>query len=187
MTTLRSSSKWPPVKTQRIISSSIHVCSDLVNSIALCPHCQTVKPLYIEAAKQLRDDPDGVYMLGEVNTMFHEKLGKHFNIKGLPTLLIFSPTRDYIPVVFNKNRTTFDIVTEIELVSGLISKELAKYEDFAFRLARRDENILLGIFKNNKHPLYTEMKNLKEDFNYVRMYYSFNFDDFVSKLNLKYF
>jgi hypothetical protein len=142
--------------------------------------------MFIEAATQLKDDPDGVYMLGEVNTMFHEKLGKHFQVRGLPTLLIFSPAKDYIPVTFQKNRTTFDIVTEIELASGLISRELTKYEDFEYRMARRDENIILGIFKNKKHPLFAEMKALKEDFDFVRIYYTFSYDEFTKKLNLPY-
>jgi hypothetical protein len=150
----------------------------------MCPHCQQIKPIYIEAAKMLQDDPDGTYMLAEVNTMSQEKLGKHFQIRGLPTILIFSPLNDYVPTTFNKNRTTFDLITEIELASGLITRELAKYEDFAFRQSRRNENILLGVFNNDKHPLYAEMLALKEEFKYVRMYYSFNIKDFHSKLGL---
>ena len=152
----------------------------------MCPHCQQIKPLYIEAANILKDDPDGTYMLGEVNTMSQEKLGKHFQIRGLPTILIFSPVNDYVPTTFNKNRTTFDLVTEIELASGLITRELSKYADFEFRQSRRNENILLGVFNNDKHPLYAEMQALKEDFKYVRMYYSFNLPEFHSKLHLPY-
>ena len=150
----------------------------------MCPHCLSLKPLYVEAAKQLKDDPDGLYLLGEINTMAHEKLGKHFQIRGLPTLLIFSPVNDYIPTVFDKNRTVFDMVTELELAAGLISKELPKYADFEYRYAGRDENILLGIFKDQNHPLYKEMQDQKDEFKFVRMYYTFNLDEFRQKLNL---
>jgi len=152
----------------------------------MCQHCQTLKPLYIEAAKQLKDDPDGLYILGEVNTMFHERLGKHFQIRGLPTILIFSPANDYIPVTYNKNRTVFDLVTEIELVSGLINKELPNFREFEFRLARRDENMLLGVFKDRNDPLFKEMQELKGEFKFVRMYYTFNIDEFKQSLKISY-
>ncbi len=150
----------------------------------LCPHCQTLKPIYIEAAKQLQNDPDGLYILGEVNTMIQEKLGKHFQIRGLPTIFVFSPLNDYNPVQYNKNRTVFDLVTEIELASGLITKELPTYADFEHRLAMRDENMLLGVFKDNKNQLFSEMQAIKEDFKFVRMYYTFNLEEYRQKLNL---
>lgn len=154
--------------------------------VAMCPHCVQLKPLYIEAANQLQNDPDGVYILGEVNTMFHERLGKHFQIRGLPTILIFSPLNDYLPVMYNKNRTVFDLITEIELASGMISKELPKYGDFEHRRTMRDENMLLGIFKDRSHPLFAEMQGLKEEFKFVRTYYTFNLDEFRSSLKLPY-
>jgi len=152
----------------------------------MCQHCQQFKLTYIDAAKQLLNDPDGTYLLGEVNTLFHERLGKHFQIRGLPTVLIFSPVNDYTPTTFNKNRTVFDLITEIELASGLISKELPKYEDLEYRLERRDEDIILGVFKNKDHPLYKEMEQQKEEFKFVRMYYTFNFDEFKAKLKIPY-
>jgi hypothetical protein len=150
----------------------------------MCQHCQSFKPIYVEAAKQLQNDPDGIYLLGDVNTLFHEKLGKHFQIRGLPTVMAFSPVNDYNPTTFNKNRTVFDLITYIELASGLISKELPKYEDLSYRLERRDEDILLGIFKNKNHPLFKEMNDQKEEFNFVRMYYTFNIDEFKAKLQI---
>lgn len=151
----------------------------------MCPHCQEMKPIYIEAAKQLSSDPDGSYILGEVNTMIHERLGKHFQIKGLPTILIFSPLFDHNPMMFNKNRTVFDIVTEIELLSGLITVELKHYGDFLDRFSKRTENILLGIFKDETSNLYEEMKAVKNDFTYLRIYYSFNIDEFKTMLGIR--
>ena len=151
----------------------------------MCPHCQDFKPIYVEVAKQLQDDPDGSYILGEVNTMVQERLGKHFQIRGLPTVLIFSPNNEYNPVTFNKNRTVFDLVTEIELVSGLMSRELKDYKELTERISRRNENILVGIFKDDKLPLYTEMQNLKNDFNFVRIYYSFNIEDFRKAMGIQ--
>ena len=165
------------------ISNSIHVTL-FDHLVAMCQHCQQFKPTYIEAAKRLQDDPDGTYLLGDVNTLFHERLGKHFQIRGLPTVLIFSPVNDYMPTTFSKNRTVFDLITEIELASGLISKELPKYEDLTYRLGRRDEDILVGVFKNKDHPLYKEMQDQKEEFNFVRTYYTFNFDEFKAKLQI---
>jgi len=150
----------------------------------MCAHCQTLKPLYIEANNQLKNDPDGVYLLSEVNTMFHERLGKHFNIKGIPTIYVFSPVNDYMPIIYSKNRTVFDLVTEIELASGLISKELNNYAEFEHRYNMRDEDFILGIFKDRKAPLFEEMEEIKKDFNYVRMYYTFNVEEFKQKLNL---
>lgn len=152
----------------------------------MCPHCQDFKPIYVEAAKQLQDDPDGIYILGEVNTMVQERLGKHFQIRGLPTVLIFSPINEYNPVTFNKNRTVFDLITEVELVSGLMTRELKDHNEFAQRFSRRNENILLGIFKDDKHPLYKEMEELKKEFNFVRMYYSFNLEDYRKAMGLQY-
>ena len=150
----------------------------------MCQHCQKMKPLYIEAAKQLKDDPDGTYIFADVNTMVQERLGKHFQISGLPTIMIFSPLNDYMPVIYSKNRTTFDMVTEIELASGLSNRELAKFSDLEYRLARRDENIIMGVFKDKQDPLFAEMQKLKEEFQFVRMYYTFNHAEFSSKLNL---
>lgn len=145
-----------------------------------------MKPIFIEAAKQLQNDADGTYILGEVNTMIHERLSKHFLIKGLPTILIFSPMFEYSPIMFNKNRTVFDLVTEIELASGLITRELKQHSELLERISKRNENILLGIFKNDNNPLYNEMKTLKGDFSFLRMYYTFNHEEFKKNFGLQY-
>ena len=150
----------------------------------MCPHCQTLRPLYIEAAKQLQNDPDGLYILGEVNTMINERLGKHFQIRGLPTIFTFSPLNDYMPVTYARNKTVFDLVTEIELASGLSNKELKTYADFEYRLGMRNENMMVGVFKDNKNKLFTEMQEIKEEFKFIRMYYTFNMEEFRQKLKL---
>ncbi len=150
----------------------------------MCQHCQKLKPIYIEAAKMVQDDPDGTYMFADVNTLSQEKLGKHFEIKGLPTIMIFSPVNDYMPTTYNGNRTVFSLVTEIELASGLSNRELATFSDLEYRLARRDENIILGVFKDRKDPLFAQMQALKEEFQFVRMYYTFNFEEFRGKLKI---
>jgi len=151
----------------------------------MCQHCQDLKPIYIEAAQQMKNDPDGVYIFGEANVVSQEELGKHFNVRSLPTIITFSPNNDYLPIVYSGPRTVLDIITGVETASGLTLRELPNYEEFQKRLELRDENMLLGLFKDDKSSLFEEMGKLKQDLKFVRMYYSFNIDDFKKNLKLR--
>jgi protein disulfide-isomerase A1 len=144
-----------------------------------------MKPIYIEAAQAMENDPDGTYIFGEANILTQEEIGKHFGIQSLPTILTFSPIDDYMPVNYVGPRTVLDIITGVEIAAGLTIRELPNYEEFQKRLELRDENMLLGLFKNDKNSLFEEMKKLKKDLKFVRMYYSFNVDDFKKNLKVK--
>ena len=50
-----------------------------------CTHCEQMKPDYIMAAKELRNQNPPVY-LAKVDATMEMKLGKRFNIPGYPTL-----------------------------------------------------------------------------------------------------
>eukprot|EP00826_Nyctotherus_ovalis_P046822 TRINITY_DN5328_c0_g1_i5.p1 TRINITY_DN5328_c0_g1~~TRINITY_DN5328_c0_g1_i5.p1 ORF type:complete len:506 (-),score=178.55 TRINITY_DN5328_c0_g1_i5:145-1662(-) len=150
----------------------------------MCQHCQEMRPIYIQVAKTMEGDPDGIYIFGEANVLIHEAIGKHFGIDSLPTILIFSPENDYVPKTYDGPSTVLDITMGVESVAGLNIRELPNYEEFNKRLALRDENILLGIFKNDKSPLLAEMRKVKEELKFVRMYYSFNVEDYKKNLEL---
>lgn len=150
----------------------------------MCQHCQDLKPIFIDAAKRMENDPDGNYIFGEINVLTQEELGKHFNVKSLPTIYIFSPVSNYIPVNYDGPREPLAITMGVEAAAGLTIQQLPNYEQFQNRLELRDENMLLGIFKDDKSSLLKEVHNLKENFPFVRVYYTFNVDDFKKHLDL---
>lgn len=150
----------------------------------MCQHCQALKPIYIEAAGMLEKDPDGIYIFAETNSQKYENMGKHFQIQGVPTIYSFSPINDYLPVLYEGPRTVFALVTGIQIAAGLISKELSNYEEFSKRFELRDENMILGIFKDSNSALLKKLQKIKEDFNFIRMYYTYNVKEFKEKLNL---
>ena len=150
----------------------------------MCQHCKRLKPIYIEVAKKLENDPDEVYIFAQINSNNNGKLTKQFNIIGLPTILIFSPNNNYHPVSYEGNHTEFEIITGIELAAGLINQEVPIYSEFRERINHRNENVILGLFKNSETKLYKDLQKIKEEFPYVRMYYSYNVEEYKKELKL---
>lgn len=150
----------------------------------MCQHCQDLKPVFVDAAQRMENDPDGSYIFGEINVLTQEELGKHFDVKSLPTIYTFSPVDDYIPGNYDGPREALAITMGVEAAAGLTLRQLPNYEEFQKRLELRDEHILLGIFKDEKSSLFKQVEDLKKDLPFVRTYYTLNVDDFKKHLNL---
>ncbi|XP_045481715.1 protein disulfide-isomerase A6 homolog [Harmonia axyridis] len=70
-----------------------------------CGHCQSFAPEYQKAATRLK----GVVKVGAVNADEHKSLGGRFNVRGFPTVKIFS-TNKYSPEEFNGQRTAQGLI-----------------------------------------------------------------------------
>ncbi|KAG5890118.1 hypothetical protein JTB14_005247 [Gonioctena quinquepunctata] len=70
-----------------------------------CGHCQSLVPEYTKAANALK----GVVKVGAVNVDEHKELGGRYDVRGFPTIKIFSANK-HKPEDFNGGRTARDIV-----------------------------------------------------------------------------
>ncbi|KAG5880025.1 hypothetical protein JTB14_032200 [Gonioctena quinquepunctata] len=92
-----------------------------------CGHCQSLVPEYTKAADALK----GVVKVGAVNVDEHKELGGRYEVRGFPTIKIFSANK-YKPKDYNGERTARDIV-EAALkaakgkVKSVLDDESSKY------------------------------------------------------------
>jgi len=86
-----------------------------------CGHCKKLTPEYAAAAKELKKSGSSI-ALAKLDATVHKSVGAKFDVKGFPTLKLFSNGRDS---EYNGGRTASDIVSWMLKKTGPATRSLS--------------------------------------------------------------